>query len=71
MTMPEVNSSNSSTTKGIQTDFDGGYSIKMRGTEDCLFSIVGSKSYTLTIGSTKQSQCTIRRRCNGVRKCYR
>jgi hypothetical protein len=36
-----------------------GTQLKPREGQKIVFSIVGSKSYTLTIGSTKQSQCTV------------
>ena len=54
MAIPGVNVVVQGTTRGVQTDFNGNYSIKAATGEKLVFSYLGFKSQTVTVGvSTK------------------
>ena len=52
MTMPGVNVVVQGTTRGVQTDFHGKYSIKVAVGQKLVFSFLGSKNQTVTVGSS-------------------
>src|SRR5689334_1975141 len=52
MTMPGVNVTVLGTTRGVQTDFDGKFSIKVAVGQKLQFSFLGSKSQTITVGAS-------------------
>src|SRR6476619_971475 len=52
MTMPGVNVVVQGTTRGVQTDFNGNCSIKVAVGQKLQFSFLGSKTKTITVGSS-------------------
>src|SRR6478735_7209733 len=52
MTMPGVNFLVQGTTRGVQTDFNGNFSIKVAVGQKLQFSFLGSKTQTLTVGNS-------------------
>src|SRR5881394_3287642 len=51
MTMPGVNVVVQGTTRGVQTDFNGDFSIKVAVGQKLVFSFLGSKTQTITVGA--------------------
>lgn len=52
MAIPGVNVVVQGTTRGVQTDFNGNYSIKAATGEKLVFSYLGFKSQTVTVGAS-------------------
>ncbi|WP_026976514.1 SusC/RagA family TonB-linked outer membrane protein [Flavobacterium tegetincola] len=52
MAIPGVNVLVQGTTRGVQTDFNGSYSIKAATGEKLVFSYLGFKSQTVTVGAS-------------------
>ena len=52
--LPGVNVLVQGTTNGTQTDFDGNYSIEAAEGDVLVFSYLGTKSQTVTVGSSKE-----------------
>src|SRR5580765_6413455 len=52
MAMPGVNVTVQGTTRGVQTDFDGNFSIKVAVGQKLVFSFLGSKTQSVTVGTS-------------------
>jgi TonB-linked SusC/RagA family outer membrane protein len=52
MTVPGVNVVVQGTTRGVQTDFNGNFSIKASAGEKLVFSFLGLKTQTVTVGTS-------------------